>query len=147
MYILSFLVNFRYKSPLPLKKKFRLGDDIGINIISKSSTGQIHRFFDCLGYMLWYLSNWNSEKYDIHLQHFLPCLCFFVWCQKGKNFICMTSIRSLTPSTRTEPSSCRQFFVLVICKTNRLCVIAFWFSRYSSLLSYLYTLKSSVMTC
>lgn len=49
MYILSFLLNFRHKYPLPLKKKIRLGDEIGINIILKSSSGEIHRFFDCLG--------------------------------------------------------------------------------------------------
>lgn len=49
MCILSFLLNVRHKSPLLLKKKIRLGDEIGINIIFKSSNGQIHRFFDCLG--------------------------------------------------------------------------------------------------
>lgn len=48
MCILSFLLNFRHNPPPP-KKKIRLGDEIGINIILKSSNGEIHRFFDCLG--------------------------------------------------------------------------------------------------
>lgn len=50
MYILSFLlIKLSAQIPLPLKNKIRLGDEIGINIILKSSNGEIHRFFDCLG--------------------------------------------------------------------------------------------------
>lgn len=48
MYII-FSVKLSAQIPPPPKKKIRLGDEIGINIILKSSNGEIHRFFDCLG--------------------------------------------------------------------------------------------------
>lgn len=82
-----------------------------------------------------YLSNTSSHA-----------LAFFSEVIKGENFPFITSRRSLTPSTRADISSCLQFSFLVISEIYRLRVIASWFARYPSLLSYLLRLKSSFMT-
>lgn len=82
-----------------------------------------------------YLSNTSSHA-----------LAFFSEVIKWENFPFITSRRSLEPSTRSDISSCLKFSFLVISEIYRLRVIASWFARYPSLLSYLLRLKSSVMT-
>lgn len=52
---------------------------------------------------------------------------FFSEVKKGENFPFMTSIRSSTPLTRADISSCRQFSFLAISETYRLHVVASWF--------------------
>lgn len=111
--IFSFKLSSQIAPPLPLLKENETGGwDGNIYIILKLLMEKYAGFFRFYRHKIYYdislTEIQKSMKYHIPLHHFHAC-AFCLIQKKGKHFLSMTSIRSLTPSMRTKTSFCREF--------------------------------------